>query len=442
MCGAPASRAAWHVTAAMLPPALQPHTASWPGSAAELGGVVGDPAHGGEGVVGGGGKRALGGVAVVDGDDDRTRAHAQVAAQRIVGHRAAEDPAAAVEVDDHGMGSGGRRPVQPVGEVTGRAGKGAVDDLAHLRAGWALLVGGHRQGSGVGHRQLLERRHAELGVGLQHQLHVGLEAPDHAVVHLGAPVRTGPAEAEVVLGDHVVAHLPVAADPADVGQEHAGLARHVCPHVPGVGVGVQGDVGAVVDVLDPGRLGGLGGFDHVEAVGAQGVDAVGDPVHVLLDRHHHVRQHRRAPRPGDHEQVGEPLAHQPEVGLGTVGPLVLDRPAPAAGDVDVHDGAGHGVEAGGEHDGVELERLAGPASGHVLGLDAGLGDGADRRGPQVDEPDVGEVVGLVVVGVEAGPLGAHRVVGGAQQSRRWRGRRRWRGSSPARSRPAGRWRPG
>ena len=36
------------------------------------------------------------------------------------------------------------------------------------------------------------------------------------------------------------------------------------------------------------------------------------PIHVLLDRHHHVGQHRGAAGPGEDEQVGEPGAATPE----------------------------------------------------------------------------------------------------------------------------------
>ena len=89
-------------------------------------------------------------------------------------------------------------------------------------------------------------------------------------------------------------------------------------------------------------------------------------------------------------------------------PLLLQRHAVATGDVDGDEGAGHRVEAGGVDDGVELERL-------VDGVDAGLGDRRDRVLAQVDEADVRQVEGGVVVGVEARPLGAERVVGRAQR---------------------------
>ena len=42
--------------------------------------------------------------------------------------------------------------------------------------------------------------------------------------------------------------------------------------------------------------------------------------HVLLDRHDHVREHRRAAGAGDREQVREPGRVEPEVGAGPGAP--------------------------------------------------------------------------------------------------------------------------
>ena len=114
------------------------------------------------------------------------------------------------------------------------------------------------------------------------------------------------------------------------------------------------------------------------------------------------------PGPVIMKKLGKPAVVETQVGGGAVRPLLLQRDAVAAGDVDRHDGAGHRVEAGGVDDGIELDRLVGE-------VDAGLGDGADGRRLQVDEPDVRQVVRGEVVGVEARPLGAERVVLRAQQ---------------------------
>src|SRR5690606_17218274 len=75
------------------------------------------------------------------------------------------------------------------------------------------------------------------------------------------PCRTGPGgvcsgqdEALVAVGGHLVADLPVAVETADVEHEDPRLAGHVGAQVPGVGHGVEGLVGDLVDVLHPGVL--------------------------------------------------------------------------------------------------------------------------------------------------------------------------------------------
>ena len=121
------------------------------------------------------------------------------------------------------------------------------------------------------------------------------------------------------------------------------------------------------------------------AVLAQVADAVRDPVDVLLDRQHHVAQHRRAARAGDEEQVGEAGGREAEIGARPAGPLVLQRTAPAPADVDVQQRPGHRVEAGREHDHVELVRAA-------RGLDPARREPHDRRVAHVDERHVVAVV--------------------------------------------------
>ena len=166
---------------------------------------------------------------------------------------------------------------------------------------------------------------------------------------------------------------------------------------------MQGDGGAVLDVLVPSGFGQRGRLDRLEAFFAHVLEALGHPVDVLLDRHGHVRQDGRAAGPGEHEEVREPGGHEPQVRGRPGRPLLLEGQAVPAGDVRSHQGAGHGVEAGGVHDGVEAERL-------VRRLDAVLGDADDRLLTQVDEPDVRQVVGLEVAGIEARPLGTEVVV--------------------------------
>ena len=62
-------------------------------------------------------------------------------------------------------------------------------------------------------------------------------------------------------------------------------------------------------------------------------------------------------------RLGKPAIGEAEVGARAVGPLLAQRAAAAAADVDVEQRAGHGVEAGGEDDAVEL--VLGVARAHA-----------------------------------------------------------------------------
>jgi hypothetical protein len=71
--------------------------------------------------------------------------------------------------------------------------------------------------------------------------------------------------------------------------------------------------------------------------------------------------------------------------------------------MDRQDGAGHGVESGGEHDRINVDRsLACP--------DPRRRDQLDGLLPQIDQADVGPVEGRVVAGLQTWPLGAERMV--------------------------------
>ena len=244
-----------------------------------------------ERVLGGGGELVLGSVPVVDRDDDRARALAEVAAERIVGLVAAEHPPAAVEVGDDRMGSGAGRSVEPVLQVAGRAGQHAVDHLTDVGAG--------RTHRGRRFHERARRQPATSSRGVEGRVAAIISS---TIATSGCTWRTMPSlhcdpsgaaqlEAEVVGGDDLVTDRAVRVDAADVGQEHARLSGHVGAHVPGVRRRVERDVGAVVDVLHPTGFGLRSRLDRVEAACPHVGEGVGDPFDVLLDRHRHVRQH-------------------------------------------------------------------------------------------------------------------------------------------------------
>ena len=305
-------------------------------------------------------------------------------------------------VDDDRVWTLGRRPIEPVVEVAVGSGEDPVDDLTHF--GTRRSGGAHRltELASLLGRHRVHRRQAHFGDRPKQHLDVGLHFADPSVVAAPASVRGGTGEAEPVLLDDLVADGAVVADATDVGQEHPRLAGNVRSRVPRVGLGEERDVATVGGVRLPARLGLLGRLEHHGSLIAHRDDRVGDPLDVLFDRHGHVRQDRRALRTGHHEVVGEADRREPEIGGGTVGPLVLEFDALAAADVDVDDRAGHRVEAGREHDRIELARPA-PV------LDARIGDGDERVSAQVDQFDAVEVERLVVVRIEAHALREDRV---------------------------------
>jgi hypothetical protein len=159
----------------------------------------------------------------------------------------------------------------------------------------------------------------------------------------------------------------------------------------------------VVDVGHPGILCLGRRLDRLEVLCPQVGEAIGDPVDVLLDGDHHVADHGRAARSGDGEEIRKAGDGDAEVGTRSVGPLVPQRAASPAADVDAEQGAGHGIEAGGEDDAVEVV-LGGPGS-HTL-----RSDRLDWLAAEIDQGDVVAVERLVVVGVDADVLGAEGIV--------------------------------
>ena len=133
-------------------------------------------------------------------------------------------------------------------------------------------------------------------------------------------------------------------------------------------------------------------------------EAARDPIRVLLDRGHHVGEHRWAARARDQEQVGEARRADAEIGARPLGPLLAQRAAAGAADVDREQRTGHRVEAGGEHDRVDLVLHAGDAH-------APRRDRFDRGLRDVDQRDVRPIERRVVAGIHAQALAADHLLG-------------------------------
>ncbi len=163
----------------------------------------------------------------------------------------------------------------------------------------------------------------------------------------------------------------------------------------------------VLDVPGPLRFRLDRGLDALDAALQDLPEEHGGPVDRRLDAARKVRRQRRALRARQHEEIGKSRRLQAEVVDRPVAPLVAQVLAVGADEVDVVEGAGHGVEAGGVDDQVELVVA-------LRGADAGGRDALDRRVADADQVHVVAVVGLVVARFHRHALHAETVVLGDQ----------------------------
>ena len=96
-------------------------------------------------------------------------------------------------------------------------------------------------------------------------------------------------------------------------------------------------------------------------------------------------------------RFGKPAVVNPRYVCGPSAHLSFNASVVTARDVDGRYRTRHGVEAGGEDDRVEGE-------GFVGGVDAGFCDLSDRMFSDVDKAHMRQVVGGVIVRVQAWPF--------------------------------------
>ena len=117
----------------------------------------------------------------------------------------------------------------------------------------------------------------------------------------------------------------------------------------------EGHRGNLVDMRHPRILGGRIEWASItlKLSPAQVLEAICNPVDVLLDRHHHVGEYGGAARAGDGEEIWEAGDHEPQIGARSLGPLLFQFRSGPAAYVDAEQGTGHRVEARCEHNTVE-----------------------------------------------------------------------------------------
>ena len=143
-------------------------------------------------------------------------------------------------------------------------------------------------------------------------------------------------------------------------------------------------------------------------LGLHVLQAVRNPLHMLLNGHDDVGQHRRAAGAGDKKEVRKTRCHQAQVSTRPRHPLVLQGLATLATNVNAIQRARYCVVASGKNDAVQ--RMESGCCANALGNNR-----YDRRCLQIHQVHMRLVVGCVVVGIDADSLGADGMVGGGQQ---------------------------
>ena len=135
--------------------------------------------------------------------------------------------------------------------------------------------------------------------------------------------------------------------------------------------------------------------------------AVGHPVDMLLDRLDHARQHRRAARPGDGEQIGKADRCDAEIGAGTGAPFLRQRLPVAAGDA-------RSCRTSPSSRQSRSRRRWRRADIRCRHLDAVGREALDRCLRHIDQFHMRQIVGLEIAGIDAETLAAEHVMGAQQ----------------------------
>src|SRR5882757_10511356 len=95
-------------------------------------------------------------------------------------------------------------------------------------------------------------------------------------------------------------------------------------------------------------------LDCIDVPVAHVLNAVADPINMILDCQRHVIEHRRTLRAGNCEEVRKTVHHQAQLSTWAIFPALCEAPAGPASHAHSQQRPGHCVEPGGEHDTVEF----------------------------------------------------------------------------------------
>src|ERR1700733_14442246 len=139
-----------------------------------------------------------------------------------------------------------------------------------------------------------------------------------------------------------------------VGHKNAGLSRYVGTYVPRISPNIESAVGHLRDVSNPRVLRCRFSLDCPDSFLTGIADSGRDPRDMLLNGRHHVRKYRRASRASDSKQVWKTSYRQTEVCLRPIRPSITDSQPTPTSNINVQQGARHGIEPGCVNNTVDL----------------------------------------------------------------------------------------
>lgn len=194
-------------------------------------------------------------------------------------------------------------------------------------------------------------------------------------------------------------------EPASVQEDGPRFPRDILPCEPGRGFVVKRLLGQGVRLFNPIVNGFRGRFDVLEFILPEVFEGINDLIDLLLNGDGLVRDCRHALLAINHEHIRKLVDSHPDIGLGTVAPLLLKCRPLSARNIDIGEPARDRVEAGRQDDYIIfMERVRGPNSSRRKSLDGGLGG--------VNELNVVSFERFVVIFVEGWTLGAVWIVVG------------------------------
>ena len=107
-------------------------------------------------------------------------------------------------------------------------------------------------------------------------------------------------------------------------------------------------------MIDPGIFRSQFRFNIVHAVHAHVINAAGNPIYMLLNGDHHIRQNRGTAWSRNRKQIRKTVCLQAQESTWTSRPFLFQCLIFTASNINTEQTAGHGIEARRKHNDIEL----------------------------------------------------------------------------------------